>query len=146
LAELEGFVDTLPVDVSQASGDLSVQVPLDPPPEAQALDSDGNLVRTVTVLARVAARRGDLVVTRRVETPDEGPSITVNPSQVELLLSGPLPILNQIEADPALVRALIELPDDGLAPGQSADRTPTIVIPDGIRAQSVPPSVLVTLP
>ena len=146
LGELGGFVDTLPVDVSQASGDMSVQIPLDLPQDVQALDSDGNLVRTVTVLARVAARRGDLVVTRRVETPDGVPGITVNPSQVKLLLSGPLPVLNQIEADPALVRVLIELPDDDLVPGQSADLTPAVVIPDGIRAQSVPPSVLVTLP
>jgi diadenylate cyclase len=148
LAEVRDFVDTLPVDVSQAAGDLSVQIPLDLPPGAQALDSDGNPVKTVTVSVRIAARRGDLVVTRPVELVEPRPGVTlsVNPSKVDLLLSGPLPILNQIEADPNLVRVLVTLPPTGLAPGQSADLTPTVVAPDGIRAQSVPPSVLVTLP
>lgn len=145
LAQIGSFVDTLPVDVSQAVGDLTLEIPLNLPPGVQAVDGNGNEVRMVTVLARIAARRGDLTMTRPVELigTREGNSVTVNPRRVDLLLSGPLPVLNQIEADPNLIRVLVDITD--LTPGQDASLTPTIIAPEGIRAQLVPPSVLVTL-
>lgn len=145
LAEINGFVDTLAVDVSGASGDLSVEIPLALPPDVQAIDSEGELIKTVTVQARVAPRRGDLAVTRPVEVIGfrSGITATLNPAQIDLLLSGPLPTLNQIATDPSLVRILVDISE---APaGQATDLTPTVVAPEGIRAQLVPPSVLVTL-
>lgn len=145
LAEMNGFVDTLAVDISQATGDLSVDIPLDLPPGVQAVDSEGDLIKTVSVLARVAPRQGDLAVTRPVELIGSSPGITatLNPAQIDLLLSGPLPILNQIAVDPSLVRVLV---DASNAPAsQATDLTPTVLAPEGIRAQLVPPSVLVTL-
>lgn len=145
LAEINGFVDTLAVDVSQASGDLRVEIPLDLPPDVQAIDSEGDLIKTVIVEARVAPRRGDLAVTRPVEVIGfrSGITATLNPDQIDLLLSGPLPTLNQIATDPSLVRVLVDISE---APaGQATDLTPTVVAPEGIRAQLVPPSVLVTL-
>jgi hypothetical protein len=123
-----------------------MQVPLDLPPELQALDSNsGKVVGTVTVRAQIIARNGDLVTTQAVEllgtTP--GITVTVNPSKVDLLLSGPLPKLNQIDTDHSLIRIWVDVSD--LAPGESADLTPVISAPDGIQAQLIPPSVLVTL-
>jgi hypothetical protein len=61
---------------------------------------------------------------------------------VDLLLSGPLPTLSQIEKNQSLVRVLVEsvnLVDQGI------DLLPTIVAPNGIQAQIVPRSVQVTL-
>lgn len=146
LAKIGGFVDTLPVDISQAFGDVEMQVPLDLPPEVQALDSNnGKVVGTVTVRAQIAARNGDLVTTQTVELLGTTPGITatVNPSEVDLLLSGPLPKLNQIDTNHSLIRVWVDVGD--LAPGESADLTPIISAPDGIEAQLIPPSVLVTL-
>jgi diadenylate cyclase len=145
LAEIGGFVDTLPVDVSQATGDLSVQVPLDLPGGVQALDSRGNVIKSITVLARVVPRRGDLAIARPVELIGvrAGLTITLNPETIDLLLSGPLPVLNQIEAEPDLVRVLLDVAD--LNRGQNISVTPTVLIPDGIRAQPIPPSVRVTV-
>ncbi len=146
LTEIGSFVDTLPVDVSDAAGDINTQIPLDLPPSVQPVDSEGNTAKTVTVQVRVAARQGNLAVTRLVQlmgaTPDD--IIIVTPRRVDLLLSGPLPILNEIETDPDLVQVTVEVAD--LGPGQSVELTPTIIVPDGIEAQVVPPSVLVTLP
>jgi YbbR domain-containing protein len=145
LSEIENIVDTLPVDISQAEGMLTIQTPLDLPSEIKAVDSEGRPVEAVIVVADVDARGGDLAVTRQVElvrtTP--GLSITVNPPEVDLLLSGPLPVLAEIEANPSLIQVSIDSTDLGRA--QSTDVTPTIIVPAGIEAQLAPPSVVVTV-
>jgi YbbR domain-containing protein len=143
LAEIGSFVNTLPVEVSQAVGDLSLGIPLDLPADIQAIDSDGNLVKNVTVVAQVTARKGDLMVSRPVEllAIRSGITVTLNPPEVELLLSGPLPTLNQIESDPEMVRVLVEF--DHLIAGQRIEATPTVIAPSGIQTQIVPPSVLI---
>jgi YbbR domain-containing protein len=145
LAGLGSFVDTLPVDISQATGDLRLQIPLDLPPDVRALDSNGDLLPAVTLVARIAARTGNLAVTRRVELSGATPNVkvTVEPPEVDLLLTGPLPILNEIEANPSLVRTLVDV--TGLRHGQTADLMPQVVGPEGVEGQLVPTSVVVNL-
>ena len=67
LDEMGSFVDTLPVDLSEATGALQVDVPLDLPVALQALDDSGNALTNVTVTALVAPRSGDLLTERAVE-------------------------------------------------------------------------------
>jgi diadenylate cyclase len=145
LAELGNFVDTLPVDVSQATGDLSRQIPLDLPPEVTALDSNGNFLPAVTVTAKIEARTGNLAVTRSVELVGSSSSltITVEPRQVDLLLSGPLPVLNDIETNPNLVRTLVDVSQ--LRLNQTSELTPQVLIPAGIEAQLAPSTLVVKL-
>ncbi len=145
LAKINGFVDTLPIDLSQAFGDLKVKIPLDLAANIQALDSNGNTVKTVTVLAEVAVRKGDLVVTRRVEpfAVKAGLQVTVEPSRIDLLLSGPLPILKKIELNPALVKVTVNA-STVITPEQSVDLNPTIIMPPDIQAQPAPALVRVT--
>jgi YbbR domain-containing protein len=146
LAELESYVDTLPIDISQASGDFTMDIPLNLPPSIQAVDSAGITRKTVTVTARITPRQGDLVLTKEVELLGSTRNIrlSIDPPEVELLLSGHLPLLNEIETDPNLVQVFINLTD--LKPGQNVDTVPTILAPGDIQIQVVPPSVLVTLP
>lgn len=143
LLEVGNFVNTLPVDVSQATGDLSVEIPLDLSPNVQVFDSEGNAAKTVTVQASIVPRRGDLALTQPVELvgASSGITITVTPPEVDVLLSGPLPTLSQIERDPNLVQVLVDISQ--LTPNQSADLKPTVIVPENIQAQVVPPSVLV---
>ncbi|MEW5956436.1 MAG: diadenylate cyclase CdaA [Chloroflexota bacterium] len=143
LAGLGNFVDTLPVDVSHAMGDLSWQIPLDLPPEVRALDSNGNFLPAVTVSARVEARSGNLAVTRSIELVSATPglTVTVEPRQVDLLLSGPLPVLNEIEANPKLVRTVVDVTQ--LNPGQTTELTPQVIVPAGIDAQLALPTVVI---
>lgn len=145
LAGLGSFVDTLPVDISQATGELRLQIPLDLPPDVRALDSNGDLLPAVTLVARIAARTGNLAITRRVELTGATPNVTVavKPAVVDLLLTGPLPILNEIEANPSLVRTLVDV--TGLRRGQTADLMPQVVGPEGVEGQLVPTSVVVNL-
>lgn len=144
LAEIGSFVNTLPVDVNSAAGNLSVQVPLALPPDIQAFDNRGNIAKSVTVTARIMPRSGDLAVSRPVELLHVKPGMTVSPSRVDLLLSGPLPTLNAIEADPALVRVLINTTELGTR--QSVEVNPTVITPENIVTRVVPPTVLVTMP
>lgn len=147
LAELESYIDTLPVNISDATGDLTVQIPLDLAPGIQAVDSNGTIIKTVTVVARIIPRQGDLVVTRPVELIGRrttGPAVDIDPDEVTLLLSGPLPTLNEIEQNPDLVKVLIDATT--LTVGQNVDITPDILTPAEIEVRAVPPTVLVTLP
>jgi YbbR domain-containing protein len=143
LAEMGGFVDTLPIDLSLAFGTLTVQIPLDLPADIQAVDNAGNVITNVTVEAQVSARTGDILLTRPVEilTPDSEDVIIV-PESVELLLSGPLPLLNEIEANPELLR--VTLTTTGIRVGESEEREPQVIAPEGITVQLVQPTILVT--
>ncbi len=141
----DSFVDTLPVDISQATGDLTLQVPLALPANVQALDSNGTPIRTVTVYAQITPRSSYLLATRPVELLGISPSITatVNPSRVDLIISGPAPIINQIEKEPGLVKVLVDLV--GVDPPQRLTRPVTIAAPQEIQVQVIPDSVQVTL-
>jgi YbbR domain-containing protein len=145
LAEVDSYVDTLPIDVSQASGDLTLQVPLALPPDMQALDDNGNPIRTVTVQAEILPNNGYLQATRRVELLGITPDITatVNPPTVDLIISGPSPILHQIETDPGLVQVMVDVV--GVDPPQSINRKLNVAAPDEIRVQVIPDSVQVIL-
>ncbi len=144
IAEMGSFVDTLPVDLNGAVGDLVVNTPLDLPEGIQALDEDGNILGTVTVHAQISPRTGDLLTGRPVELINDRGTFTVTlvPPAVQLLLSGPIATLQEIEAKPELVRVVIDALD--LLPGQSVEMTPDIILPEGIRAQMIENSVLVT--
>ena len=65
-----------------------------------------------------------------------------DPAFVDVLLSGPLPILNQVNADPKLVRVLVDV--TGLEPGPH-DLTPTLIAPEGLRATVVPNTVQIRI-
>lgn len=147
LADVNGFVDTLPVDVSQAVGPLTVQMPLNLPQGVTAVDSAGKPVQTVTITANIEARSGDLLLTRPVNLVGErdGVSAAVAPERVDLLLSGPLPTLREIEANPELVQIVLDVARLVPIEGQSYEVTPQVTVPEGIKVQLTPQTVLVTM-
>ena len=59
-----------------------------------------------------------------------------------VLLSGPLPVLNQVNADIKLVRVLADV--TGLEPG-SHEVTPTLIVPEGLRSTVVPSTIQVRI-
>lgn len=144
---VENYVTTVPVDISQVVGDLSVDVPLNTPPELEILTEDGEAVVAVRVELEVVPRTGFLNVTRPIEilNQPEG-TLNLDPEEVELLLSGPIPVLNEISANPELVRVFIDISDlEVLVPGQTSAVTPSVVKPDEITVQPSPTSIQVTL-
>lgn len=143
LDTLAGYVDTLPVDVGNVYGLLETSVPLDLPTGVQALDESGSPIQQVDVRLQVSALQGDLSLAQPIEVVN-GTSMTVTLSvdSVDLLLSGDLPTLHEIEADPSLVRVTIDAAS--LPNGQSENVVPVIVLPEGISYQLVNSFVVVT--
>ncbi len=145
LTDIGSFISTLPVDIENARGNISIQVPLDLPASVQAVDNEGNTAKTVTVQVEIEARDGNLVVTRPVELIGltAGITATVSPESVRLLLNGPLPTLNEIETNPELVQVTADV--TGLEPEQMTSVQVAILAPGVIEAQSSPPEVTVSL-
>ena len=142
LTEAGSVVNTLPVDISQVTSNLIVQTPLDLPDNVKAVDTAGDAANTVTITVRVAPLSGNLSASRSVEVINTAPTITkttVTPPVVDLLLTGPIPVLDEIEADPGLLRVVVDAPD--LTAGQIASFTPQVIAPPGVQAQVVPPSI-----
>jgi diadenylate cyclase len=137
LEQIGGFVDTVPVDVTGAAGDIVRRVPLAPPAGVSALNERGVSEGSVEVRITVVPQLSNLRLTLPVEVTGAQPTDTISksPAFVDVLLSGPLPILNQVNADPKLVRVLVDV--TGLEPG-SHDLTPTLITPEGLRATVVP--------
>lgn len=143
LDTLAGYVDTLPVDVGEVYGTLETSVPLDLPTGVEALDESGAPVQQIAVRLQVTALQGDVSLTRPIEVVNgEGVTITLSIDSVDLLLSGDLPTLRQIEADPSLVRVIIDAA--ALSVGQSENVVPEIILPEGITVQLVNSFVVVT--
>jgi diadenylate cyclase len=144
LEQIGGFVDTVPVDVTGAAGDIVRRVPLAPPTGVSALNERGVSEGSVEVRTTVVPQLSNLRLTLPVEVTGGQPTDTVSksPAFVDVLLSGPLPILNQVNADPKLVRVLVDV--TGLDPG-SHDLTPTLITPEGLRATVVPNTVQIRI-
>ncbi len=147
LADINGFVDTLPVDVSAAVGPLVVQMPLNLVSGLTAVNSAGIPVQTVTITANIQALTGDLLVTRPVNLIGvrEGVTTVTVPTEIDILLSGPLPTLREIEANPELVQVVLDVARLVPIEGQSYEETPLVTFPEGIKFQLTPQTVLVTM-
>ena len=110
LEALPGFVLTLPLDLSGATGDLERRLSLALPAGISPVENQGVLVRvsiepvvgTIT-LSRVVEVRGLAV----------GLFAQLSPEAVDIILTGPLPTLNSIQLED--VRVIVDLLD--LSPG-----------------------------
>jgi len=144
LEQIGGFVDTIPVDVSDAAGDILRRVPLAPPARVSALNQRGVSEASVETRITIVPQLGNLRLTVPVELNGAQPTDTVSksPASVDVLLSGPLPVLNQINADPKLVRVVVDVTDLGSG---TYDLTPTLIVPESLKATVVPGTVQIRL-
>jgi YbbR domain-containing protein len=144
LEQIGGFVDTIPVDVSDAAGDILRRVPLAPPARVSALNERGVSEASVETRITIVPQLGNLRLTVPVELNGAQPTDTVSksPASVDVLLSGPLPVLNQINADPKLVRVVVDVTDLGSG---TYDVTPTLIVPESLKATLVPGTVQIRL-
>jgi YbbR domain-containing protein len=147
LENVNNFISTIPIDLSQVVGDLSVEIPLATPPGVEVMTEDGQAVVAIRVELEVVPRIGTLTVVRQIEILNQVDStLSLDLSTVDLVLSGPIPILDEITANPDLVRVFIDVSNlENLSPGQTLTVTPRIVIPDEVTAQLVPNIIQVTV-
>lgn len=145
LAAVGNAVPTLPVDLANAADNLRIQVPLDLPPGVDAVDTYGNTVRSVLVQMEVTERQGNRVITRTVRIQGEtGLDLTITPRQVDITLTGPVPLLDDIQAQPDLVQVFIDTSSlADLVSGQTLTISPQVSKPEQITAALVPKEVQV---
>ncbi len=139
LAQIPGFIETQPVDVTGATADVTKKVSLNLPANVTVLNDEG-----VTVQVSVTPLLGGLTVPRQVIAQGlrRGLVASISPSQVDVILAGPLPTLNNLSPDD--VQVIIDASSMGAGTYQLKPRVP--VIPDSVRVQSiVPDSVQVTV-
>lgn len=144
LEQIGGFVDTIPIDVTGAAGDIVRRVPLAPPAGVSALNQRGVSEASVEARVTIVPQLGNLRLTVPVELNGAQPTDVINrsPASVDVLLSGPLPVLNQVNADPKLVRVVVDVTE--LGPG-TFDLTPTLIVPEALKATVVPGTVQIRL-
>jgi YbbR domain-containing protein len=139
LAKIPGYIETMPVDVSGATADVTKRVSLALPDNVSALNNEGATVQvSVTpILGGQTVRRSVVVQGLR-----RGLVASVSPAQVDVILSGPLPTLQSLSPDD--VQVIIDATGLGAGTFQLKPRVP--VVPDSLKVGSiVPDSVQIIL-
>ncbi len=142
LAQVPGFIETQPVTLTNATSDLQQRLQLIVPEDVTVLE--GN---TVDVTATIAPIEGGTTVRQRpiIQGLGAGLEATVTLETVDVILSGPLPLLESLGPDDIFV--ILDL--SGLLPGNHIV-VPRVVVPNGIHAEGVLPEsievVIIALP
>jgi len=139
IEQIPGFVETLPVDLTNLSDDIEISTGLN-------LPEDVSLVREPSVLVQVsvAAIEGSLTLTVPVEAVGLSPELqtVISPAAVDVIVSGPLHILEQLS--PSNFRVIVDLTD--LPPGVYQRQVVVDLQPEQVRVQTtLPESVEVTI-
>lgn len=135
LESLPGFVLTLPLDLTGATGDLERRLSLDLPPEISPVENQGVLVQV-----RISPVEGTITVTRPIEVRGlaEGLFAQLSPASVEIILTGPLPTLNTLRTED--VRVIVDLLD--LEVGTHQVQPQVIIAPTDVEHEPVFPSTI----
>jgi YbbR domain-containing protein len=134
VAKVGGFVETMPLDITDATSDVVERVALDLPEGASPVGVQG-----VKVTVNVAPQEGSLIITRRpvVRGLSTELTATVSPEEVEVTLIGPLARLNALaDAD---VYVYVDLLDKGV--GQYRVEL-TYLVPEGLQVGSILPAAV----
>ena len=137
--DIPGYVDTLPVDLNNLSDDIEINVSLN-------LPEGITLVREPSVLVQVsvAAIEGSLTLSLPVEVIGLSPGleVSISPAVVDVIIAGPLIVLDKLEA--SQFRVVLDL--TGLPPGVY-QRSPVVdLFPNLVRIQTtLPETVEVTI-
>jgi len=135
VAGVPGFVETMPVDLTDLSDDVELSASL-------SLPEGITLVREPNVLVQVsvAAIEGSLAISVPLDVVGLSPeySATISPESVELIVAGPLNILDTLTI--SNFRVILDL--SGLPPG-IYQRSPSIdLTPEQVRVQTTLPETV----
>ena len=133
--DLPGFVETNPIDMSGLSDDTDIRATLNLP---QGVTLAGDV--SVLVRLSIAALEGSLPIALPLEIVGLPPELqaTIAPSTVDVMLAGPLPILNNL--NPAGIRMVVNL--TGLGPG--VYQVPPVIdlLPSQVRVAYIQPETV----
>lgn len=134
LEQVPGFVETVEISLEGATGDISESAELILPAGVTA--SEGGIV---ILSATITPIEGGRTVKQKPITQGLGPDMdaTFALDEVEVILSGPVPLLESMEPDDMFV--ILDLA--GLLPGTHNMR-PEVVLPEGIQVESILPETV----
>lgn len=133
LDKVEGFVEAEPVTITGARSDVSKRVEL-------TLPAGVSLLAPTDIIVRVSVEPvlGGLTLQRNVTLSDVGCSLisTVAPDNVQVILSGPLPILQALKPDDVQIVADLAR----CAPGTYQSDLRAVNVPDALKVESIVPN------
>lgn len=133
ISELSGYI-TVPVDITNASGDVVVRTPLLLPENVSALGT-----QSVNAQVSITPITGVQTVRRRpvIQGLASGLTYTLTLDSVSVFLSGPVPKLLALTSDD--VPVILDLA--GLSPGVHVVE-PTVLAPEGVKIEGLSPQTL----
>lgn len=137
---LPGYVETEAVDLTGLSDDVDLRVALKLPPGVELAGEE-----TVLVRLNIAALEGSLPISLPIDVVGLSPGLKaeLSPNQVDVLISGPVPLLRTIKA--SNLRVVIDL--SGLPPGEYQLPPVVDLLPNSVKVASILPaniSVVIT--
>ncbi len=133
--ELPGFVETMPIDLTEASDDIAASVELNLPEGVSLVGRE-----TVFVQVSIAAIQDNLIVNLPVELIGLSPELSaqLSPATVDVILFGPLPVLEDLTS--ANVRVVVDVAGKGEGTWQE---TPLVdILPDQVQELGINPSIV----
>jgi YbbR domain-containing protein len=141
LSAIPGFIETVPINVSQATEDIVRIVPLNLPDGVTVVLPGGETTGAsgVQVIVEVATIESGQTVQRPITQQGIDPIYiwTAAPDRTDVILSGPIPILQSLKSGD--VNVIVDL--FGLQPGVHQVR-PTVFLPDGLRLEALLPETV----
>lgn len=131
---LPGYIETEPINLEGAQGDVVDRPTLKVPPNVSIVLDEQPVVRVAIEPIQSSLT---VVITPTLQGLDPGFTSTVSPKTIELILSGPLPLLETLGGDD--VRVVLDV--FGLERG-THQIEPQIVVPEGLIAQSILPATV----
>jgi YbbR domain-containing protein len=139
LAQLPGFIDTEPIDITGEQSDIVRDVRLNLPSDVALFNQ-----QTVRVTVKIAPIVTSVTITSQPITVglESGLVARLSPETLDVILQAPLPVLDSINLEQD-VRVILDL--SGLDVG-THQVEPRIEAPEGVSAQSIlPPTVQVII-
>ncbi len=138
VASLPGFVETETIDINTARDDVEVRATLNLPPGVSLVGD-----QTVLIQINIAAIESSVTIQHDLEIQGLGPGLSAAPSpaSVDVILDGPLPTLDSLTHDS--IRVVLNLL--GLPPGIHQVKPDVVVLPDGVRVQTILPATIEVL-
>lgn len=138
LGKMEGFLETMPIDISGAKANLIKRVPLNLPPGTSVLSEGAQ--QGVQVEVEISAIVGGETIRRELEKQglSLGLKATISPAVVDVILKGPLPVLQGLTTED--VRVIVDL--FGLGEGAHKVTPKAILVPSGLEVVNIVPDVV----
>jgi YbbR domain-containing protein len=138
--DLPGYVETQPLNINGAGKDISESLPLNLPAGVSVVGES-----TIKISVTVSAIQGSITINNQtIELVGLNPeySILISPEIVDVILSGPLPLLDDLKASD--VRVILDLTD--LVPGTyQLNPRVEVDIPEILVESILPESIEVTI-